>query len=428
MPRYCAATCCRNRAGQSARDQRKLSFYPFPLHDKERLEKWLRNMKRDTWTPSKHQVLCSDHFTPDSLDVRWGIRYLKTTAVPTIFSSSDNQEKGVSQKKMHEKRKQDVKESNMYLVTAPLKPCSPKRNPIIEESLYKKALCVTSNKYPETEELLQDTVKAKGDIAYPDNLIGRHMEQTGSVLIAAGLPNPAAVDSSSPENNFSNSVENFFSNATRVLQSSVHDLPSCLKRASDSNLEATDLEHLDSPLEFSSTTTPMNDIAPDQLDCDLESYSVQVQQMDENSMLLHTVSQALEQFSGNKESVITIIVPSDSSRTPFLLEGSFIPAEQELVNTEAENVECITNCSSSEVLQTEHSYCRQDTNREQLWQKIAKLHSKIEVLEVQERKTLSRLKSLELLIAKLKQENLLSEEKLKIVENCFTTFEVTMIE
>ncbi|NXX17449.1 THAP5 protein, partial [Podargus strigoides] len=63
----------------------------FPLHDKERLEKWLRNMKRDAWTPSKHQLLCSDHFTPDSLDVRWGIRYLKHTAVPTIFSSPDDE-------------------------------------------------------------------------------------------------------------------------------------------------------------------------------------------------------------------------------------------------------------------------------------------------------------------------------------------------
>ena len=63
----------------------------FPLHDKERLEKWLRNMKRDAWTPSKHQLLCSDHFTPDSLDVRWGIRYLKHTAVPTIFSSAGDE-------------------------------------------------------------------------------------------------------------------------------------------------------------------------------------------------------------------------------------------------------------------------------------------------------------------------------------------------
>nr|KAF6419563.1 THAP domain containing 5 [Rousettus aegyptiacus] len=85
MPRYCAAICCKNRRGRNNKD-RKLSFYPFPLHDKERLEKWLKNMKRDSWVPSKYQFLCSDHFTPDSLDIRWGIRYLKQTAIPTIFS------------------------------------------------------------------------------------------------------------------------------------------------------------------------------------------------------------------------------------------------------------------------------------------------------------------------------------------------------
>lgn len=61
-------------------------IFRFPLHDKERLEKWLKNMKRDSWVPSKYQFLCSDHFTPDSLDIRWGIRYLKQTAIPTIFS------------------------------------------------------------------------------------------------------------------------------------------------------------------------------------------------------------------------------------------------------------------------------------------------------------------------------------------------------
>ncbi|XP_077631574.1 THAP domain-containing protein 5-like [Crocuta crocuta] len=91
MPRYCAAICCQNRRGRNSKD-RKLSFYPFPLHDKERLEKWLKNMKRDSWVPSKYQFLCNDHFTPDSLDIRWGIRYLKQTAIPTIFSlPEDNQ-------------------------------------------------------------------------------------------------------------------------------------------------------------------------------------------------------------------------------------------------------------------------------------------------------------------------------------------------
>jgi hypothetical protein len=56
----------------------------------------------------------------------------------------------------------------------------------------------------------------------------------------------------------------------------------------------------------------------------------------------------------------------------------------------------------AEVLQTEHSYCRQDINKKHLWQKVSKLHSKITLLELQEQQTLGRLKSLEALISQLK--------------------------
>ncbi|XP_044310563.1 THAP domain-containing protein 5 isoform X1 [Varanus komodoensis] len=401
----------------------------FPLHDKERLEKWLRNMKCGTWTPSKHQVLCSDHFTPDSLDVRWGIRYLKTSAVPTIFSSSDNQEKGLSQKKMQERRTEDAKERNKSVATTSLKSCSPKRI-IIEESLYRKALCTTPSKSSGKEELLQNIVKAENNIAYPNNIVKQYMEQARSVLVAADVENTGTADLNTPENSSTNSVENPFHSTTTILQTSVHDLHLCLDHVSDSEttvLQATHPEHLESSLEINNVTVPIPDLPSDRSNTHIADCSVEVQQTDENSVLLQTVSQALEEFSGNKESVITIIVPSEGPRTPLLLEGSFLPTEQEL-NVEIENSMCITSGSGIEVLQTEHSYCRQDTDKEQLWQKIAKLHSKIALLEVQERKTLSRLKSLEALIAKLKQENLLSEEKLKIVENCFTTFEVTMIQ
>uniref|UniRef100_A0A2D4GYF3 THAP-type domain-containing protein n=2 Tax=Micrurus TaxID=8634 RepID=A0A2D4GYF3_MICCO len=171
----------------------------------------------------------------------------------------------------------------------------------------------------------------------------------------------------------------------------------------------------------------MSELKSGQFDPHIANCSIEVQ-IDESSVLLQSMSQALDQLSGNKESVITIIVPSEDSRTPLLLEGSFISAEEVFTHLEAENSVVIGSCSNLEVLQTEHSYCRQNTDREQLWQKITKLHSKIALLEVQERKTLSRLKAIEALIAKLKQDNLLSEEKLKIVENCFTTFEVTMIQ
>ncbi|XP_055367706.1 THAP domain-containing protein 5-like isoform X2 [Betta splendens] len=62
----------------------------FPLHDKPRLQKWVDNMKREDWTPSRHQYLCSEHFTEDCFDIRWGIRYLKNTAVPTVFPLVEN--------------------------------------------------------------------------------------------------------------------------------------------------------------------------------------------------------------------------------------------------------------------------------------------------------------------------------------------------
>lgn len=98
---------CKPGIWQNCKNIAKFSFFNFrfPLHDKERLEKWLKNMKRDSWIPSKYQFLCSDHFTPDSLDVRWGIRYLKQTAVPTIFSlPEDNQGKDSSKKKIAEEK------------------------------------------------------------------------------------------------------------------------------------------------------------------------------------------------------------------------------------------------------------------------------------------------------------------------------------
>ncbi|XP_058037600.1 THAP domain-containing protein 5 [Ahaetulla prasina] len=426
MPRYCAATCCRNRAGQSARDQRKLSFYPFPLHDKERLEKWLRNMKRDTWTPSKHQVLCSDHFTSDSLDVRWGIRYLKTTAVPTIFSSSENQEKGISQKKTQVERIEDIKEMSTCITTSTLKSCSPKRNTLPEGGLYRKTLETNPDCSAGTEGLTQNIVK--DGAAYSGNCVKQNKQQANQIITASDMENTGAIRSNIPGN--SQTIKNIFNAAATDLQVSVRDLQSCFEYGSHSKatvLQATHPERGDSSPEFTNVSIPMSELKSDQFDSHIANCSIEVQ-TDESSVLLQSMSQALEQLSGNKESVITIIVPSEDSRTPLLLEGSFISAEEVLTHLEAENSVVIGSCSSLEVLQTEHSYCRQDTDREQLWQKITKLHSKIALLEVQERKTLSRLKAIEALIAKLKQDNLLSEEKLKVVENCFTTFEVTMIQ
>ncbi|XP_075346209.1 THAP domain-containing protein 8 [Mycteria americana] len=88
MPKYCRAPHCSNAAGQARPPARRLSFYKFPLQDAARLRQWLAQMRQENWVPTRHQHLCSDHFEPSCFQYRWGVRYLRPDAVPTIFPRS----------------------------------------------------------------------------------------------------------------------------------------------------------------------------------------------------------------------------------------------------------------------------------------------------------------------------------------------------
>ncbi|KFQ97800.1 THAP domain-containing protein 5, partial [Nipponia nippon] len=384
----------------------------FPLHDKERLEKWLRNMKRDAWTPSKHQLLCSDHFTPDSLDVRWGIRYLKHTAVPTIFSSPGDEEEDSSQNSSQEIKKEDPEETNANVVSekasGSLEPCTPKKNSVIAENVDEKVVvCSTALSKPlQIQKLqLQNREDFQADSVILANSSKQHIHQPNPVLMAAAVESMEATS-------VHTSVENPGGCTATVLQ-------------------FTDPDYLNSSLKLKNALGSITDYAIENPNSHVVGCSAEVQPTTENAVLLSTVTQTIEQFSGSEESVIAIIVPAESPEKPEIVNSSFLPIKQEFLDTEeTETVKSVymNAYGGSEVLQTEHSYCKQDIDRDHLWQKISKLHSKITLLEMQEIKTLKRLRSLEALIEQLKQENLLSEEKLKIVENCFTTLEVTMIQ
>ncbi|XP_009952735.1 PREDICTED: THAP domain-containing protein 5 [Leptosomus discolor] len=384
----------------------------FPLHDKERLEKWLRNMKRDAWTPSKHQLLCSDHFTPDSLDVRWGIRYLKHTAVPTIFSSPDDKEKVSSQNTPQEPKGEDLEETNTKVesekASVSLEPCTPKKNLVIAENVDEKAVvCPTALSEPlQIQKLqLQNGEGFQAGSVILDHSSKQHIHQPNPVLMAAAVQSMEAT----------------------TVHTSVEDPGGCTATV----LQFTDPDYLNSSLKLKNALGSITDYAIENPNAHVVGCSVEVQPTSENAVLLSTVTQTIEQFSGSEESVIAIIVPAESPEEPEIVNGSFLPIKQEFLDpeeTETDKSVYMNAYGGSEVLQTEHSYCKQDIDRDHLWQKITKLHSKITLLEMQEIKTLGRLRSLEALIGQLKQENLLSEEKLKIVENCFTTLEVTMIQ
>ncbi|XP_048837765.1 THAP domain-containing protein 5-like isoform X1 [Brienomyrus brachyistius] len=122
MPKYCTAPNCRNDAGSTGSDRK--SFYKFPLHDPARLQQWLKNMGREGWTPSRHQHICHEHFTPSCFTMRWGIRYLASGAVPTIFQLSENAEKRKSTSNADRKAKRIRPSSRKAVLTVPLEKIS----------------------------------------------------------------------------------------------------------------------------------------------------------------------------------------------------------------------------------------------------------------------------------------------------------------
>ncbi|XP_025841602.2 THAP domain-containing protein 5 isoform X1 [Vulpes vulpes] len=394
MPRYCAAICCKNRRGRNSKD-RKLSFYPFPLHDKERLEKWLKNMKRDSWVPSKYQFLCSDHFTPDSLDIRWGIRYLKQTAIPTIFSlPEDDQDKDPSKKKSQKKKLDDEKEvclkakSQESFASNELKKNTVNTNILLEHTELRNSSTLVKPPAPKPECIQNNVLTLnllKQDIGIPVSTLETSVTQDIDI------------------GGFHTSFENLNSTTITLTTSNSEDVQPSLETQEVFEITA---DHLANP--------------------NFTNNSMEIKSAQESPFLLSTITQTVEELNTNKESVIAIFVPTENSK-PI---NSFVSAEKETVEMEDLDIEDSLYKDvdyETEVLQIEHSYCRQDINKEHLWQKVSKLHSKITLLELQEQQTLGRLKSLEALIRQLKQENWVSEENVKIIENHFTTYEVTMI-
>ncbi|XP_006882703.1 PREDICTED: THAP domain-containing protein 5 [Elephantulus edwardii] len=392
MPRYCAAICCKNRRGRNNKD-RKLSFYPFPLHDKERLGKWLKNMKRDSWVPSKYQFLCSDHFTPDSLDIRWGIRYLKQTAIPTIFSvPEDDQGKDPSQKKSQKTKLEDKNE------------------------VWLKAKAEESFVSNESKKTFVNTNVLSGCPELPDSsdlmkLPALKMESIQNNMLTLKM---IKKDIEEPETTLETSVNQDTGTSFHTYFENIQSIPITMTTSDSENIQHS----LDTQEVFEITTSHITNP-------NFTNNSVEIKS--ENPVLFNTITQTVKELNANKESVVAIFVPNENSRSPV---NSFMPAQQKTVavGDTGSEVSLYKDVDyGTEVLQIDHSYCRQDINKEHLWQKVSKLHSKITLLELQEQQTLGRLKSLETLIKQLKQENWLSEENVKIIEDHFTTYEVTML-
>ena len=62
-------------------------FFRFPLSKPDLLKKWISSVRRNNFTPTIHNYLCSIHFTIDCFNENYkSRRLLKDDAVPTIFN------------------------------------------------------------------------------------------------------------------------------------------------------------------------------------------------------------------------------------------------------------------------------------------------------------------------------------------------------
>ncbi|KAI5102212.1 putative D-tyrosyl-tRNA(Tyr) deacylase 2 [Silurus meridionalis] len=80
----CSVYSCNNYNGPLERTL-GLTFHRFPFDDPERLNRWIRSLRRTNWRPRPRSVVCSTHFTEDCFEQSGASVCLKPHAVPTLL-------------------------------------------------------------------------------------------------------------------------------------------------------------------------------------------------------------------------------------------------------------------------------------------------------------------------------------------------------
>ncbi|XP_012685686.2 THAP domain-containing protein 5 [Clupea harengus] len=376
MPRYCAVKLCKNRGGVLSKDNKRISFYPFPLRDQARLQKWVDNMKRQEWTPSRHQYLCSEHFTEDSFDLRWGIRYLKHTAIPTIFPYICDDENGTIHNKKNSKVKGRICSSNVQLIRS----WSPPR---------KKTLILKDNDLNNNNNNNSSIPSLTAEVSAGDG-------QVFSVLLMGHLKLETPV---CPQ------VEGKSQIGLNLTQT---DVPSAVCMSSSESPGGL-LVDSDAQVKESQTRVPL---------CVRPAVSVLPCQpavpFTDSTAGADMVGDSLR--TGPSQSVA--ITPVVRLKVEDEQEGPLSDAPRE---TEGEGGPNEAEVEGEHACLCEHSYSRQDMDKEQLWSRIAALHAKITELDQREEATLEKVQATEAEVAQLRKQNIVCEEKQKALEGYFTT-------
>ncbi|XP_074535882.1 THAP domain-containing protein 5-like [Halichoeres trimaculatus] len=412
MPKYCSVLNCKNDSGNG--HDRK-SFYKFPLQDPVRLQQWLRNMGRENWTPSRHQYICHEHFASSCFKVRWGIRYLESDAVPTIFQEAEKRKATDASEKKTKRFRADANPSitasddrtaaadavevgsplhTLHLYEITVDPTQQRENSLVETSDAGEPHCSL-----QTEPGSQFQMKAN----FPFTLL-----QTVDDLSHSGANAEVVVMSECPagegqEELVSGITAAMFTPGHRLL---VNNSTLCHTDETVASLRVQDVTHTTEELSNNETQViayfeTIPNVFPSEVSTRVGlSPDTVLSSALSSKPISSTVPIVSKHTPPSPKSLVLTVQRMDTE------EGDDGQSEEESGDLQDHQLE-------------EHCYHKNSLSKEQLEAIVVELQKKVKVLQQRHRRHLEKLLGLENTVSQLRQNNLLNEERLQLLERAY---------
>ncbi|MEQ2254257.1 hypothetical protein ILYODFUR_001862 [Ilyodon furcidens] len=416
MPKYCSVPNCRSDSGTSS--ERK-SFYKFPLQDPVRLQQWLRNMGREDWTPSRHQYICHEHFAPSCFKVCWGIRYLDSDAVPTVFLETEKR-KAADHSEMKPKRLRADKNQNFTV-----------------------SVDRTTASDPVDMQSELHTVRLFEFAVSPSQQRETGLMESSDSSLQTEMNSQVSVDGAKPGVNFPltlcqtvDDLMNSGGSAEVVMmsESSAEDEQVELVNGITAALLSQGGTLVLNELMLGCVEQPVAPPGVQDLISTTEDF-LQVHDSQEVVAYFETIPNVLPsgtstQFAFPSDTLLSSALSSKpiSSTLPIVSKhvppSSLVLTLERLDRDEGEEGEGEGMSEPDETEQEnhqleEHCYHKNSLSKEQLEAIVAALQKKVKVLQQRHRRHLEKLLGLENTVSQLRQSNILNEERLQLLERAY---------
>ncbi|CAI5780635.1 domain-containing 8 [Podarcis lilfordi] len=436
MTKYCRAPNCCNSAREPRTDNRRLSFYKFPLHNPERLQQWLSQMNQENWVPTKHQHLCSEHFAPSCFEYRWGARFLKPDAVPTIFQTSE----GSLKRENPARTSSDVPAKKLIIecqgersMPGPQAISRPEPSALETLAIAIDPSVAAAPIYVETQSSASDFPALSGPLVGAVNLLP--LVQIVEPLKAVTLTVSSPLDASQPlPDRVEQQVVDFLASLPPATleatpgSSRGASEPFCAEVAVPCQVVAAANQP---PLQALMADPAM---APEQGALVIENVSIEpfLETDPSAAAVLRSLQEPPAEVVAYFETIPTapITAAASSGVTPpetVLSSALSLPivstvpivsnqAPPKAPPAEEEKLEELSSAESLEEQLEEHRYHKHEGTTSELVEVVMGLQKKVKVLQQRHRRHCAKLEAMEGVVEQLRKENLVSEEKLKLLE------------